>query len=489
MSKFTNLIKQFKVASKSEHFCDYVKFGEKIKQQYFSQPLLVCPPNKQYVQLLSDNIGSSIMPDGEYGLTPVLTTPDGNCLYNSCSIAIQGNEFLAEELRLRTTIELLINHKWYTQAYSGDNFVLVAEENLDKVVRNMWKNGVFSNVWAMVSLASVINCPIRSVYPAVNRCEQDCVKFILDKVFYPRETSCSVCNQIFGSRNEVIGRNNTICGNDNKAVGNDNYIVGFLNEISGDKNTTIGNENKVISSECTTSNSKERLHDIQHVSSNLFNEHLFSSDFFPSNFCLWGSNKVVGNHNSVTGSLNKIDGDHNTILGNNNFVIGNENYVNYQKIKAKEYMVNCYRNKGIERIADGKEKPKSKQIGTPIDVVVIMWSSSRHPTKNKVWTSNHFVPLLPIINIEKDNFVPFKFYKTKMNNKIVSKFRPCPIDFNNVGHFLENVKRVSYVCKQKAVKSFIQCFYRTQNVFKNTKHEIHGDLSDKNINDSCILPK
>ena len=421
MNRFTDLTEQFKAASKSESFCDYVKFGEKIKKEHFSQPLSVDPPDKQDKQLSSDNVGCNIMPDGEYNLTPIRTSPDGNCLYNSCSIALRGDESLAVELRLRTTVELLVNHKWYARAYRDDNFVLVAEESIDEVVRSMWKDGVFSNVWAMVALASVVNCPLRSVYPAVNRCEQDCVRLILDRVFYPRKTSCSVCNQIVGSRNEVVGRNNTVCGDENKAVGNDNYIAGFLNEINGDKNTAIGNENKINSSECTASSTKESFDVKQNTTSNHYNE---NSDTFISSFCSWGSNKVVGNQNSVCGSLNKVDGDRNTIHGNNNTVIGNNNYVSSQPSNDIGSTVDCHRNKGIETIANGKEKPKSKKVGAPINVVVIMWSSSKHPKKNRTWTSNHFVPLLPTVNIQNDNFVPFKFYKTKVSKLIKLIYEP-----------------------------------------------------------------
>ena len=38
---------------------------------------------------------------------PALSTGDGNCLFNSMSTALTGDENLAPELRLRTAIECL----------------------------------------------------------------------------------------------------------------------------------------------------------------------------------------------------------------------------------------------------------------------------------------------------------------------------------------------------------------------------------------------
>ena len=44
---------------------------------------------------------------------PALSTGNGNCLFNSVSTALTGDEELATELRLRTAIEMSLNFDFY----------------------------------------------------------------------------------------------------------------------------------------------------------------------------------------------------------------------------------------------------------------------------------------------------------------------------------------------------------------------------------------
>lgn len=57
--------------------------------------------------ILSENKTSS-------AIQPIITTGDGNCLFNAASRSICGNERMASELRLRTSLELINNQEFYS---------------------------------------------------------------------------------------------------------------------------------------------------------------------------------------------------------------------------------------------------------------------------------------------------------------------------------------------------------------------------------------
>ena len=59
----------------------------------------------------ADNISRRIIPPNyaSQSYVPVATTGDGNCLFNSASMAVCQNENLAYELRLRTCFDLARN--------------------------------------------------------------------------------------------------------------------------------------------------------------------------------------------------------------------------------------------------------------------------------------------------------------------------------------------------------------------------------------------
>ena len=46
-------------------------------------------------------------------IRPIKTKADGNCLFNAASIAICQTEILADQLRLQTALELLLNPDFY----------------------------------------------------------------------------------------------------------------------------------------------------------------------------------------------------------------------------------------------------------------------------------------------------------------------------------------------------------------------------------------
>lgn len=83
-------------------------------------------------------------------MIPVNTTGDGNCCFNASSMAICGNESHAQQLRLRSAIELINNMKWYSDSYSVD-FAPVASD-LKDALNKITKAHTDVNVWALPAI-------------------------------------------------------------------------------------------------------------------------------------------------------------------------------------------------------------------------------------------------------------------------------------------------------------------------------------------------
>lgn len=81
--------------------------------------------------------------DREKDIQPVKTKADGNCLFNPASIAICQTEMLADQLRLRTALELLLNPNFY----SSPPVVMKMQDNLPTMSGSMWsKEGLYDAV-------------------------------------------------------------------------------------------------------------------------------------------------------------------------------------------------------------------------------------------------------------------------------------------------------------------------------------------------------
>ena len=119
------------------------------------------------------------------------STPNGNCLYNSCSLSIIGDECLSLHLRCLSTIELLLHSGYYashpqTSGLIRDGkpldentlFTLMLSQTAFKVfeknnkklcvqaeaIHNA-KSFTFSSMLCMLALSSVLGMTIESYYP------------------------------------------------------------------------------------------------------------------------------------------------------------------------------------------------------------------------------------------------------------------------------------------------------------------------------------
>ena len=65
--------------------------------------------------LAEDQLSSALLPSEEKGMKALQTTGDGNCLYNSASLLIEGDQSANHILRLLTAVELYLNPVYYTE--------------------------------------------------------------------------------------------------------------------------------------------------------------------------------------------------------------------------------------------------------------------------------------------------------------------------------------------------------------------------------------
>ena len=108
---------------------------------------------------------------------------DGNCLYHSISVGLCGNESLSSEIRVRTCLELIKNRHAYRNLPNAKDLLWVTP-NYDDAIKASACRGRFASAWEMQAAATVVGCPIQSVYPPRNVLIDKTVG-ILNTVFSP----------------------------------------------------------------------------------------------------------------------------------------------------------------------------------------------------------------------------------------------------------------------------------------------------------------
>ena len=97
---------------------------------------------------------------------PFQTSTDGNCLFNSASIATFGNQSKAAELHVLTCLEMLEHSDYYKRQHKTTGLHLATLDYNEAVVDCAIDRN-FSCAWTIHALSSVLKIPIRSVYPSV----------------------------------------------------------------------------------------------------------------------------------------------------------------------------------------------------------------------------------------------------------------------------------------------------------------------------------
>ena len=76
---------------------------------------------------------------------PALSTGNGNCLFNSVSTALTGDEELATELRLRTAIEMSLNFDFYKARDDFDQ-LMNHSPSIDESILAACTDGAYSSL-------------------------------------------------------------------------------------------------------------------------------------------------------------------------------------------------------------------------------------------------------------------------------------------------------------------------------------------------------
>ena len=115
----------------------------------------------------------------------ILTRGDGNCLFNSLSICICGNDSLNEEIRARTCVEMATYQEYYVQQPYSKDFVFVCD-SFEQSMVNCAQLGAYSDAWNIQAASGALNREITSLYPTVNH-KQDYIADLLTRSFEPKD--------------------------------------------------------------------------------------------------------------------------------------------------------------------------------------------------------------------------------------------------------------------------------------------------------------
>ena len=112
-----NLHKELTVGGTSLSLRKYV---ETLQEKYESKVVQDSRCDlKHLTQMTKDDVGSALIPreelEGE--MEALKASGDGNCLFNSASILIEGGESANHVLRLLTAAELFMNPQYYAHHY------------------------------------------------------------------------------------------------------------------------------------------------------------------------------------------------------------------------------------------------------------------------------------------------------------------------------------------------------------------------------------
>ena len=109
-----------------------------------------------------DPVVKRLLPKDCHALSPVFTSGDGNCLYNSISLLLTGEQSqLSTELRIKVVGEMVKNRSLYD---AGD-FLKYGANNFEEDMLDFMREETCSSFYHMYALASVACCNMRSINP------------------------------------------------------------------------------------------------------------------------------------------------------------------------------------------------------------------------------------------------------------------------------------------------------------------------------------
>ena len=103
------------------------------------------------------------------GFVPLEVVGDGNCLYRAVSLACYGTQEHHIQLRLRSSIEIILNHIHYDTSHRRhvdhikDNRIIT--DSYDKLVKSVCQLGCFQQMIHIFALSAALEIPLQTFFP------------------------------------------------------------------------------------------------------------------------------------------------------------------------------------------------------------------------------------------------------------------------------------------------------------------------------------
>ena len=149
----------------SDEYDFFIDNGETIAKFGFED---FFDPERQLISFSSqdvDETSQTLRPPDARGLISIKCLGDGNCLCNSASMLLIGDNRLSTELRLKNVGSLLLNREKFGIA-KFQNYA-AAKGFEEDVLHQLWK-GIYSSLRHVASLALTLKVDTTSIYPKVD---------------------------------------------------------------------------------------------------------------------------------------------------------------------------------------------------------------------------------------------------------------------------------------------------------------------------------
>ncbi|CAF4615525.1 unnamed protein product [Didymodactylos carnosus] len=123
-------------------------------------------------------------------MVPLITDPDGNCLYNAVKVLMPNFEVSSIELLVRANVELAVKLKDYQQTCPHCTDFIDPFRQYQRT--EMIYDKKDSTLWEILALCKILQCSIRSVYPRIKEDTDEAgLSYLPHKKFHPFSTTNS----------------------------------------------------------------------------------------------------------------------------------------------------------------------------------------------------------------------------------------------------------------------------------------------------------
>ena len=127
--------------------------------------------HKDFGKHAQDLVANTILDQYHYTTkAALLSTGDGDRLFNAFSTWLVGDETKSVELHFRFCVEMIVNKKKLPRHRLYHGMELISPDYDDDCLKCATP-GSFSSVFRLIALSNLLNIPVKSIYPTVNGCK------------------------------------------------------------------------------------------------------------------------------------------------------------------------------------------------------------------------------------------------------------------------------------------------------------------------------